>query len=476
MLAVNFNSFLQERYSTVAQELKQFLYIQNYTVSNSGILIPRDSLHFKISSFKDALGKLDNSLMVEENDLGYLVRYSKDSILSMRKEIMDKSIKIIHYRVDNTGTKEINIQRVGHNKIILEVPGLDNPEQIKKILGRTAKLSFHMMNALQPFSRDPYNQLEEGQIVVESFYPSIAGYYKIYAKPEITGDALLNARVSMENFKVSIVFRLNSAASARFAQITSNNVGRPFAIVLDNKILTTPVINEPILGGSGSISGKFTYEEAQDLANMIRSGSLPAPLEIVSERVIGPSIGRDAIGSAKLSFTCGLVLMFVFMTITYRGLGVIASIAILLNFVIAISVMALLHITLTLPGIAGLILTLGMAIDANVLIYERMKEEQKGKIKDKVQIVNRSFKNSLSAILDSNITTILSALSLMAVSTGFVRGFATSLTIGILCSMFTAITATRTIIDLVLHFKSSLLHIPVSQIPSNRSIIIHETS
>ncbi len=460
VLGVDFKPLFEEKYQILSQEIKVLL-VKNDIYGSKVEMLNDFSMFVKPVGVVDDARKskiyqivrdLDPSLSVAEKDGGFVMFYDKNYIASVENLVIEKSLKIIRKRIDNNAVKEISLQRSGASKIILQVPGLDDPAQIKRMLGKTAKLSFHLMDPAQPFSNKPFDYVRPEQMVLVSFNGR-SGYYKMFKKPEITGDMLLDARADSSNFKPSINFKLNAAGAARFAQITADNIGKPFAIVLDNKVLTTPVINESIPGGSGIISGSFGTAEAKELADMLRSGSLPAPLRVLEERTVGPSSGDYAIFVAKIGSAVGVFAVMLFMLVFYKSLGVIASIAIILNLSMAVTIMCVFGVTLTLSGIAALILTLGMSVDSNVLIYERMRDEIKLGSKSNDTIVNQGFSGAWSAILDSNITTILSAITLVAFGSGFIRGFAMSLIIGLLCSLFSAIVVTKALIEVLVRYR-----------------------
>lgn len=467
ILAIDINDYLTGRYNVLLNNIKESLwkdkiYYSKISVKkHGGIFI--DNLK-EPDLFKAAIQKIlnetDHALSHSLNGNNAVIYYTREEFNNIKSKLLDNSIKVIRSRIDNAGTKEIIIQRSGIKNLLVQIPQTQDPVTIKRLLSKAAKLSFHLMDNNQPFSNTEYTYVEEDKMVLRNFESSQgssqrSGYYKIYKAAALTGDMLLDARLNTDNFKVAIAFRLNGMGTRNFAEVTTNNVGKPFAIVMDGKVLTAPVINEPILGGNGIISGNFTIEEAKEIANMLRSGALPAKLSIVDERVIGPEVGREAIQSAKIALLMGLSMVMLFMVIYYQLLGLVADFAILLNLALAISAMSILGITLTLPGIAALLLTVGMSIDANVLIYERIKEEKhksslkKSNRKSFQEIILKGFDGSINTIIDSNMTTIISALTLVMIGSGFIRGFAISLIIGLISSLFTSVTFTKIIIQLL---------------------------
>ncbi len=459
LLTVDFDATMREKYRSLLPEikdvlLKQKLRLRSSTVTDGGLLIDISSMHQAgHDELQKAISGVDVDMRVMQNaDSTFTVYYDSKVIAELKNRIIEQSLKIVRSRIDTTGTKEISLQRSGTSNIILQVPGMDDPQRLKRILGKTAKLSFHLMDEKQPFA--PNATIGNDDIMSLTAYDGRQGiYYNVKRFAEISGESLVDAKASFENFKTAIVFRLNGIGSKRFGEITKENIGKPFAIVLDGKVLMAPVINEPIMGGSGVITSSFSMEEATEVSQMLRSGALPAPIKVIEERTIGPSLGSNAINVAKIAGSIGILLVAAFMISYYGRLGIIASIAILLNLSTAVACMALFGATLTLSGIAGLILTLGMSVDANVLIYERMRDEVGSGNNDNKTIISRGFAGAWTAILDSNITTILSAMALVVFGSGFIRGFAVSLIIGIICSLFSAVLFTKMATEIM--FRSS---------------------
>lgn len=351
------------------------------------------------------------------------------------RRAVDQAIEVLRRRVDALGTTEPNIQRQGANRILVQMPGLQDPQRLKEILGRTAKLQFRFVAdaganpsdvEMMP-SRDSGGQMMpvERRVIVE-------GEDLTDAQPAFdqrTGEPIVN-------------FRFNVRGAQRFGQATSENVGRPLAIVLDNEVISAPRILQPITGGSGQISGNFTVEQANNLAILLRAGALPAKLTIVEERTVGPGLGQDSIEAGKMAAIVGTVLVAVFMIASYGIFGLIADLAVLINVIMIIGLLSALGATLTLPGIAGIVLTVGMAVDSNVLIYERIREEKRAG-RSVISALDAGFSRALSTIIDSNITTLIAGVVLFLLGSGPVRGFAVTLSIGIVTTVFTAFTLTR---------------------------------
>jgi preprotein translocase subunit SecD len=368
-----------------------------------------------------------------------------DAALTERiRQAVDQSIQIIERRVNELGLVEPTIQREGIDRILVQVPGLQDPSRLKEILGKTAKLDFRMVDQSMPAeqaaqSRPPADsEVLDGEGGVK---------YLIEKRVLVSGADLTDAQPGFDQrtSEPIVSFRFNSSGARKFAEATQANVGKPFAIVLDNKVISAPVIREPILGGSGQISGTFTVQSANDLAILLRAGALPAPLTIIEERTVGPGLGQDSITAGEHAAYVGAALVIVFMFATYGLFGLFANIAVAVNIAMIFGVLSLLSATLTLPGIAGIVLTVGIAVDSNVLIYERIREEVRGG-RSAINAIDAGFSRALATILDSNITTFIAAAVLFYIGTGPVRGFAVTLGIGILTSLFTAFTLTRLIV------------------------------
>jgi protein-export membrane protein SecD len=362
------------------------------------------------------------------------------------RQTIEQSIQIVERRVNQLGTVEPVIQRQGTDRILVQVPGLQDPSRLKELLGKTAKMEFRMVDSTVPPDQAQAGRVPpDSEVLMSSTSPKIP--YVIKKQILVSGGDLTDAQPGFDqrSNEPIVSFRFNTSGSRKFAQATSENVGQPFAIVLDNEVISAPVIREPITGGSGQISGSFTVQQANDLAILLRAGALPAPLTVIEERTVGPGLGQDSIEKGELAAYVGSILVIVFMLLTYRLFGVFANIAVAINVAMIFGVLSLLNATLTLPGIAGIVLTVGIAVDSNVLIYERIREELRGG-RNAISAVDAGFKRALSTILDSNITTFIAAAVLFYIGTGPVRGFAVTLGIGIITTVFTAFELTRLIV------------------------------
>jgi len=365
--------------------------------------------------------------------------------LSQRMDSAIKaSIETIRRRVDAFGTTEPSIQREGRNRVLVQVPGIQDVERLKKLIGETGKLEFRMVDATADGAQVAASkQIPPGtELLYSTDTPPVP--YVIKDQTLVSGENLVDAQPGFDQrtSEPVVTFRFDALGAKRFGRATQDNVGLPFAIVLDNKVVSAPVIREPILGGTGQISGNFSVQEANDLSVLLRSGALPAKLTIIEERTVGASLGADSIASGKIAALLGLLMVAIFMFAGYGLFGLFANIAVLVNVVLIFAVLSLLGATLTLPGIAGIVLVIGIAVDANVLINERIREEIRAG-KSPFASVEAGYTRALTTIIDSNVTTLISTLVLFWLGSGPVRGFAITLTIGIITSMFTAVTVTR---------------------------------
>jgi preprotein translocase subunit SecD len=382
------------------------------------------------------------------NEAGNLIRLNVTdaAILERVRQAVEQSIQIIERRVNELGTVEPLIQRQGTDRILVQVPGLQDPTRLKELLGKTAKLDFRMVDTSIPAEQAMQGRVPpDDEILYSSTLPKTP--YLIEKRVVVSGGDLTDAQPGFDQRtnEPIVQFRFNTSGARKFAQATQENVGKPFAIVLDNEVISAPVIREPITGGSGQISGSFTVQSANDLSILLRAGALPAPLTIIEERTVGPGLGQDSIQKGKISAYVGAALVIAFMIATYGLFGVFANIAVAINVAMIFGVLSLLNATLTLPGIAGIVLTVGIAVDSNVLIYERIREEVRAG-RTPINAIDAGFTRALATILDSNITTFIAAAVLFYIGTGPVRGFAVTLGIGIITTVFTAFTLTRLIV------------------------------
>src|SRR5437899_3819519 len=379
---------------------------------------------------------------------GGLIRLalSQPAMVERMRKTIEQSIQIVERRVNELGTVEPVIQRQGNDRILVQVPGLQDPTRLKELLGKTAKMEFRMVDtSVSPDQAQQGRLPPESELLMSASPPPTP--YVVKKQVLVAGGDLTDAQASFDQRtnEPVVSFKFNTSGARKFSQATQENVGLPFAIVLDNEVISAPVIREPITGGQGQISGSFSVQSANDLAILMRAGALPAPLTVVEERTVGPGLGQDSIEKGELAAYVGSIMVIVFMLLTYRLFGVFANIAVAINVAMIFGLLSLLNATLTLPGIAGIVLTVGIAVDSNVLIYERIREELRGG-RNAISAIDAGFKRALATILDSNITTFIAAAVLFYIGTGPVRGFAVTLGIGIITTVFTAFTLTRLIV------------------------------
>jgi preprotein translocase subunit SecD len=360
---------------------------------------------------------------------------------------VDQSIEIIRRRIDELGTREPTIIRQGANRIVVQAPGESDPERLKDIIGQTAKLSFQMVDETVSLAEAQAGRLPPGSVILPS-EDNFAPAYVLRRRSVVTGEMLTDAQPTFDQQtgQPVVSFRFNSQGARRFGDATTQNIGKRFAIVLDEKVISAPVIQSAITGGSGQITGSFTAESANDLAVLLRAGALPAPLNVEEQKSVGAELGADAVKAGQISTAVGFVAILVFMLLSYGFLfGGISVVALLINGLLIIAIMSLTQATLTLPGIAGLILTLAVAVDANVLIYERMRDEIRAG-RTVISAMDAGFSRAMSTIIDANVTTILAALIMFQFGAGPVKGFAWTLSIGVLTSVFTAVLVTQVLL------------------------------
>ncbi len=372
----------------------------------------------------------------------FSLTYSEQEITAIKNRTLDQSIEIVRRRIDESGTKEPLIQRQGADRILIQLPGVEDPEEIKVIMGQTAKMTFRFQSKTMTLEEALSRGVPPGHEIVQSAdNPQIK--YLIEKRVIVSGENLVDAQSTFDqNNMPAVSFRFDAVGGQKFGKATQENVNRIFAIVLDDKVISAPVIRSAILGGSGQITGSFTSEETRDLAILLRAGALPAPLIFIEERTVGPGLGQDSIDAGKIASILGMILVLAFMVAAYGLFGLLADIALLFNIALILGALSLFQATLTLPGIAGIVLTIGMAVDANVLIFERIREEARAG-RTPVNAIDAGYKRAITTIIDANLTTFIAALVLFIFGSGPVKGFSVTLMIGIATSMFTAIMVTR---------------------------------
>jgi len=405
----------------------------------------------KLDEARRLLRGLDRAAKIDVTGNRLAMALTERTLRDRKSAAVQQSIEIVRRRVDETGTREPTIQRQGDDRILLQLPGVDDPERVKRLLGKTAKMTFHLLDDRNTVESAMAGRVPPGSQLLPSDERDARGQnprmYLVRKRVMVSGDTLIDSQPSFDSrtSEPVVTFRFDSAGAKRFGDTTAKNVGKPFAIVLDGKVISAPIIREPILGGSGQISGRFTVQDAQDLALLLRAGALPAPLIILEERSVGPGLGADSIAAGKVACIVGTIAVIAFMIVAYGLFGLMADVALVANLLLILAVLSFLQATLTLPGIAGIVLTVGMAVDANVLIFERMREEVRTG-RTPISAIDAGYSRALTTIIDSNLTTLIATLFLYVFGSGPVRGFAVTLSIGIVTSMFTAIMLTRLIV------------------------------
>ncbi len=429
---------LQNLTTTIRNYFKdQNIKINNIKIEDEKIFFNTDdqSKQLIIDVFTDENSDLNpyyprfksHQLEIEDTGTNIQVNFSKQGLISLKTSSQDQAIEIVRRRIDEVGTNEPNILKRGNNRILVELPGLDDPMRVKSLLGKTANLTFRFVTSNEN-DRFGVEKLKYEDGIEEA---------TVSKRIIISGDNLLDAQPQMDTQtnQTIVSFSLDRVGAKRFGKATSTGIGKQLAIVLDGKIISAPVIRDTIASGSGQISGGFTFQSATDLALLLRSGALPAPLDIIEERTVGPDLGQDSINAGMIALALGFLLVIMFMFVKYKVFGLITNITLIINLFILLGILTLFEATLTLPGIAGIILTVGMAVDANVLIFERIKEELKDE-KNNIIAFDTGYTKSRTAIIDANITTLLAAVILFFMGSGPVKGFSVTLGIGIFTTLF----------------------------------------
>lgn len=383
---------------------------------------------------------LDVSLM-DGNRI--VVRPTDSGLAAETDAAMGQAVEVIRRRIDEMGTREPTIVRQGATRIVVQVPGLQNPDALKALLGKTAKLEFKLVDTDADLAQAAEGRAPAGSQVLPN---ADGGVLVVKRRALITGDQLIDSQPTFQDGQAVVSFRFDSVGGKRFARATQENVGKPFAIVLDGQVISSPRINEPILGGSGVISGNFTTQSANELAILLRSGKLPVALKVIEERTVGPDLGADSIQAGAIASALATLFVAIFMVITYGRFGLYSVVALVLNAVLIFGFMSLIGATLTLPGIAGFVLTIGAAVDANVLINERIREELR-KNRPIIQSIETGYTEASRTIFDANVTNVIAAVIMFWMGSGPIKGFAVVLMIGIVTSVFTAVTVTRLLVS-----------------------------
>ena len=442
MLEIDNSPVIEQKLQNLTITIRNYFKEKNIRIKNIKLLDQKLSFsvddQFKqtiLDVFSDEESELNpynqrfksHQLDIVEEDNIFFVNYSRQGIVELKTSSQDQALEIVRRRIDEIGTNEPNILKRGNDRILVELPGLDDPMRIKSLLGKTANLTFRFVT----------NNNEDSFGTEKLEYEDSTEESMVSKRIILSGDNLLDAqpRMDTETNETVVSFTLDRVGAKRFGKATSTGIGKQLAIVLDGKIISAPVIRDTIASGSGQISGGFTFQSATDLALLLRSGALPAPLSIIEERTVGPDLGQDSINAGMFALVIGFVLVILFIFVKYKIFGLITNTALIINLFLLIGVLTIFEATLTLPGIAGIILTVGMAVDANVLIFERIKEELKSE-KNNLIAFDSGYTKSRTAILDANITTLLAAIILFFMGSGPIKGFSLTLGVGIFTTLF----------------------------------------
>ena len=449
LLEIDNTPVIEQKLQNTTTQIRTYFKEKNIRIGNLSLINQKIKFtvenQFKqnvIDDFKDENSEINpyyprfNSHQFEIVDLGSSleISFSNQGLVDLKTSSQDQTLEIVRRRIDEIGTNEPNILKRGNDRVLVELPGLDDPMRIKSLLGKTANLSFRFVS----------NDNQDSFGVEKLKYENNLDEDLVSKRIILSGDNLLDSQPRMNNQtnETVVSFTLDRVGAKRFGKATSKNVGRQLAIVLDGKIISAPVIQDSIVSGSGQISGGFTFQSATDLALLLRSGALPAPLNIIEERTVGPDLGQDSINAGVIALIIGFALVIIFIFLKYKIFGLITNVALIINLLMLIGILTLFEATLTLPGIAGIILTVGMAVDANVLIFERIKEELKNE-KNNIIAFDSGYIKSRTAILDANITTLLAAIILFFMGSGPVKGFSVTLGVGIFTTLFSVYFVAR---------------------------------
>jgi preprotein translocase subunit SecD len=476
-LEVDLKSVLKEQLLNTLDEIRAALRKEQIGYAGLSIHSQQGNISFTLRNPGDTqqrekalkfLKKIDPQATVVITPEGQgTLTLSPESIESRNRAVVEQSIEVVRRRIDESGTKEPLLQRQGKDRIIVQLPGVEDPGEVKRLIGRTAKMTFRMVDEeAGPIevtaSGTPRANVPPGSEILKYEDKSEKTKFIVIKKQvAISGDNLINAQAAFDdNGAPAVSLKFNNTGARKFAELSGNNIGRRFAIVLDDKVISAPVFRSLIPNGNGVISGSFTTQEAAELSLLLRAGALPAPLNVIEERTVGPSLGADSIRDGKLATVLAFVFVAVFMVMNYSLFGLYADIALAFNLIFLFAALSFLQATLTLPGIAAIALTIGMAVDANVLIYERIKEELRNGLRP-VAAIEAGYARAITTIVDSNLTTLIGAAVLFEFGSGPIRGFAVNLSLGIAISLFTALSLTRLIIVTWLRRRGTVTSLPI---------------
>ena len=446
LLKAELESVFNEKLDNTSAQIRKSLRKNKIKYKNLRTVDNRISFNIRNSNDKrkvlSLIKEYSKDFLINDQKNYFYLNLSESGINSITKSTMQQAIEIVRRRIDESGTKEPLIQQQGKDRILVQLPGIDDPDRIKRLLGKTAKLTFRFTHPEMTTETLSLSSLTPPGYILLNEQKDKNKFYMIQKKVMVSGEELTDAKAAFDqDGNPAVMFTLTTSGGKKFGRITGKNIGRPFAIILDNRVISAPIIQGQIFS-NGQITGNFSIQEANDLALVLRAGALPVPLNILEERTVGPGLGNDSIEAGKFASIIAIIAVIIFMIISYGFYGIFANLALVTNMIFIIALLSILQATLTLPGIAGIVLTIGMAVDANVLIFERIKEEFRVR-KELLSSVENGFQKAVSTIIDANLTTFFAAFALFIFGSGPIKGFSVTLMIGLITSMYTAIVLTK---------------------------------
>ena len=446
LLKAELESVFNEKLDNTSAQIRKSLRKNKIKYKNLRTVDNRISFNIRNSNDKrkvlSLIKEYSKDFLINDQKNYFYLNLSESGINSITKSTMQQAIEIVRRRIDESGTKEPLIQQQGKDRILVQLPGIDDPDRIKRLLGKTAKLTFRFTHPEMTTETLSLSSVTPPGYILLNEQKDKNKFYMIQKKVMVSGEELTDAKAAFDqDGNPAVMFTLTTSGGKKFGRITGKNIGRPFAIILDNRVISAPIIQGQIFS-NGQITGNFSVQEANDLALVLRAGALPVPLNILEERTVGPGLGNDSIEAGKFASIIAIIAVIIFMIISYGFYGIFANLALVTNMIFIIALLSVLQATLTLPGIAGIVLTIGMAVDANVLIFERIKEEFRVR-KELLSSVENGFQKAVSTIIDANLTTFFAAFALFIFGSGPIKGFSVTLMIGLITSMYTAIVLTK---------------------------------
>tara|TARA_E500000178_G_scaffold88827_1_gene87701 strand:+ start:5174 stop:6730 length:1557 start_codon:yes stop_codon:yes gene_type:complete len=456
LLRVDMAVVIEERLEGIAETIRQEF--RTNKIRFSGLDVRNSEVRVRLRNADDdaaaqnVFRDFGSDFNIAADGPAYRITFTEAGQAAVQTSTLEQSMEIIRRRIDPDGTKEPVIQQQGAERILVQLPGVDDPEEVKRLLGRTAKLTFQLVDtSITPTEARDRGRVPPGTVLLPSDQDD-GQFFVVEKRVMVSGELLETAQATFDqNNRPSVSFTLNATGAKKFGRVTGTNIGRPFAIILDDKVVSAPTIQSQIFG-SGQITGNFSVAETNELALILRAGALPAPLIVMEERSIGPGLGADSVAAGQIAATVGLILVIIYMVLSYGLFGLLADVALAVNVVLILGALSAIQATLTLPGIAGIVLTMGMAVDANVLVFERIREELR-RGRNVMAAIEGGYSRAISTIIDANLTTLFAAMFLYIFGSGPIKGFAVTLAIGIATSLFTAVMVTRMLIIIWLERK-----------------------